>query len=332
MKQTSGKLLFSIAVHEKPETIVDQIENILTFNPNSLIVLHISKQFSDKSKYLAPDAFYSYLNNNPNVYINDQRLSTSKYSPGQTHCSNFLYASKKIKLAFDYFVLLNSNDLFIKPGFANQIGSADYGIEARKYTKHWAHYKAATMDDFTKTVIKNNSLDNLCLSYLEGTFFARHLFSKICDALVSAGIFTSKMNYPQDELTIPSLAKKIGGKEDNFRAIKNGNLDLFVNLKTIKQALKDPLKFGVKRIDRDFDDPYRIYIRERISKTTGKISQIIALQDSDKQLKGLYFYNFRETLKQVTLFCVKRIIWAFAGKKRYKKIKEKYLSKKTKKS
>lgn len=330
MGENSGRLLFSIAVHERPETIIDQIENIQRFNPDCLIVLHISKQFSEKSNFTSSSSFYAYLENNPRVYVNDQHLLTSKYSPGQTHCANFLFATRKAHLSFQYFVPLNSNDLFIKSGFSERIGNAEYGIEPRKFTKRWAHYQAAINDSFTQKVIHDNSLGDLVLSYLEGTFFSFSLFLNICDALEKSGIFSEKMIYPEDELLIPSLAKKLGKNGIAFRAIENGKLDLFVNLKAIKKAEKNPNKYGVKRIDRSFTDPYRQYIRENLSKTANDIDKIIPKKNQPLSYKDLRKFDTKETMKQTVLYCSKRLLWCLVGKKKYRQMKEHYLSKKGK--
>jgi len=39
----SSDLLFSIPIHEKQDIINNQIENILNYNPNSNIILHVNK-------------------------------------------------------------------------------------------------------------------------------------------------------------------------------------------------------------------------------------------------------------------------------------------------
>ena len=57
----SSDLLFSLPVHENQDIINNQIENILNYNPNAKIILHVNKTFKN---------FNPLMSKYPNVYIN----------------------------------------------------------------------------------------------------------------------------------------------------------------------------------------------------------------------------------------------------------------------
>ena len=65
-KYDSSELLFSIPVHEKQDIVNNTVENIFNFNPNSKIILHISKNF---------DYFDEKYSNYKNLYIKKSRTS-----------------------------------------------------------------------------------------------------------------------------------------------------------------------------------------------------------------------------------------------------------------
>ena len=53
-------LLISIPVHESPDVVDDQIANVLAMNPESLVVLHVSREF--RSRRFGPPVSLRLLN------------------------------------------------------------------------------------------------------------------------------------------------------------------------------------------------------------------------------------------------------------------------------
>ena len=126
-KFDSESLLFSIPVHEKHDIINNQIENILNNNPRCKIIIHANKSFYDFSeKYINYD----------NVYINSNRLD---YIWGNgllnIHSNNFLEAIK-LNLNFDYFIIISSNEMFIKKGCIDYISEYKNGIQLIEYDEN----------------------------------------------------------------------------------------------------------------------------------------------------------------------------------------------------
>lgn len=90
------RILFSIPVHEKPEVVLDQINNFLHFNPDCCIVLHISSGFRFDSDHISEDGFFSALGDIDRVYVNPNRLRSGLEDIIQCHISNFCLLHNRI--------------------------------------------------------------------------------------------------------------------------------------------------------------------------------------------------------------------------------------------
>jgi len=62
------RLAFSIPVHEKNDVVADLVQNIFKYNPDSVVVLHISKLFADFDG--------KQFEQIPNLFINRKRYLT----------------------------------------------------------------------------------------------------------------------------------------------------------------------------------------------------------------------------------------------------------------
>ena len=127
-KNFSKNILFSIPVHENQDDIHNHIENIMNLNPNAKIILHINKSFTDFSHEKIK--FYD------NVYVNKRSF---KYIHGKgllwIHINNFLEAIE-LKLDFDFFSFLSSNEMFIKEGLIDYIETHENGTQAVPYDEN----------------------------------------------------------------------------------------------------------------------------------------------------------------------------------------------------
>jgi hypothetical protein len=151
----SSKLLFSIPIHENQDIINNQIENILNFNPNSKIILHVNKHFNK---------FNDSLTNYQNVYINSNRF-TYEYGTGLLwiHINNFLEAIK-LNIFFEYFIIISSNEMFIKYGLNSYIDKNKNGTQMVKFDHnndwHNFHKNIENQNDIIK-LLKDIDLDYL---------------------------------------------------------------------------------------------------------------------------------------------------------------------------
>ena len=271
------KIVFSIAVHEKYECIIDLIENINYFNSNCAIVIHFSKFFKNNS-LISKEKFLELTQKNENVYINPVSLETNLYSLLQVHLVNFAYISKKIE--FEYFSICNSNDMFVKSGFISFINGYDCCLEYNSKMNSWEYYDALINDSFSSNF--SEEIKVKYRSYLEGTCYSKELFLKVYESISKYDIYNYKFNYPAEEYLIPSLAMKYGKNIRNARGTKNGVGYLYVNRHIIKKVIRSNDKFAVKRINRDFYDYQRCYIRDVIT-CNKEIYTILGLKSHHKK-------------------------------------------------
>ena len=130
----SSKLLFSIPVHENQFVINNQIENIFNCNPNSKIIIHVNKSFKN---------FIPSLTKYNNVLINSNRYNYI-YGKGLLwiHISNFLEAMNQ-NIDFSYFIILSSNEMFIRKGLLFYIEEIKNGLQLVKFDENinWHNFK-----------------------------------------------------------------------------------------------------------------------------------------------------------------------------------------------
>ncbi len=180
--------LFSIAVHEQPKVIVNQVENFRFFNSGCQIVLHFSaampKEEVEESKRLLADFAF--------VHINDTRL-WSGYGDGtqmKMHVVNFLFA-KKQNLEFDYFCLHASNDMFVNFGLYGFMRKYDAGFHLPQDIDgaKWVHYQRALGDWQLKSLIRKYNLKCVLGGQVEGSFYKKSIFDVIANRIMEAGFF-----------------------------------------------------------------------------------------------------------------------------------------------
>lgn len=172
-------LLFSIPVHEKPEVVLNQIENFKYFNPNSIVVLHVSLGMS-VADYTRLKALFEDLDY---VYINPIRLQTG-WADGtlfKAHLENMRFALRE-DLKFSYFCLHASNEMFVKTGLEDWVKGIDAGFDQVNEGKNNPVYQQ--IDHFKKDInssriLRRNGLKTVLGSQVEGTFYSRELVAII---------------------------------------------------------------------------------------------------------------------------------------------------------
>ena len=272
-------MLFSIPVHENQQIVNNQIENILKMNPISIIVLHIHPSFLFNSELT--------LTIYKNVYINPTRLNyINKCGLFKIHTSNFHYISS-LNIPFDFFVLLSSNEMFIRRGLREYIEKNKNGLQIVKYNKNnsW-HLFHRKIEDNTqiKRMLQFINLDTIYGGQAEGQFYERYVFDIITwvynkffietettfetEEIIPQTIFMS-LNIPYSrpitlqnycnclEFTIPFIDSLYKSKSKSIiipdKGIRPGTL-------TCPHAGFDssPI-FSIKRVDRNMN-PLRVYI------------------------------------------------------------------------
>ncbi|ENU15169.1 hypothetical protein [Acinetobacter lwoffii] len=286
--------LFSIAVHEEYDCVLDMIQNLNYYVPECYIILHIKQDFVFDVKNFSKFS---------NVFINPEKFMTG-YVDGSllyVHLSNFLLA-EKLSLKYQYFSIFGSNQLFVKKGYENYIKQYDcskaqictqkdlYGKMNYQYTRFFydssfpyipknhsfwcapegTFYKYNLLLEFIE---KSNILDYYNINkkfYLKNNFkyreFLRDL-SKLFSKLKLLFLFPKvllKYTYANEEIFFPNINQL--SKNSNFgdnTCYINWENNLNISITDIKNIRENNSHFfSVKRVDRKYNDPIRKYIRE----------------------------------------------------------------------
>jgi len=296
--------VYSLPAHEKPQVLIDQIQNLNKFNKHFsvLIVIHLSQRFNLTDEDLQSIA------SQPNVLLNPERLITGFMDGSlyEAHLSNisFLYSNK---IQFSHIIFIASNMLFVrkmKKITSDFIGSSHDAVTHRGWFQAWM-------------AVRDNNINKFQLygCQIEGLFISKKLLDKMLPYLKSIShkaLFIDsdslkrntfyvklirqlrkyrfkkwvKTNYPLKPIryftfshfsfariayateevyfsTIARLFEKeftFHGKEISFQDWENSNI---VTVQSINWLRSDENKDYVctKRVDRVYDDPIRIYIR-----------------------------------------------------------------------
>lgn len=176
-------LLFSIPVHEKPEVVLNQIENFKYFNPNSMVVLHVSLGMS----VVDYNRLEVLLEGLDLVYINPTRLQTG-WADGtlfKAHLETMRFAIRE-GLAFTHFCLHASNEMFVKAGLEDWVKGFDAGFDQVNEGKNNPVYQQIDhfkKDVFSSRILRRNGLKTVLGSQVEGTFYSRELVELIIERL-----------------------------------------------------------------------------------------------------------------------------------------------------
>jgi len=270
-----------IPVHESQESVINHIENIRKYAPScSAVVLHISGD--------SPDSFFSYIENeclkkyDGYVYIHPKRYKTHKSGEAgnvtgltTVWCDCFRQISQKIK--FDHFIMLTSNELFVRRGLEE--GIKNFSCQYPVVNPPWISNRVRNLAERGQKNIWEESLKKVgCVwpefGVCEGSFFHYEVFKTcadiILDILNKEGIETDRIahqeyifptiifnKYPELYNSIIPETFVHGPKDYNPYApiipekeildVKNG---------------KYKYRYVVKRVPRDINHPTRRYIND----------------------------------------------------------------------
>ncbi len=265
-------ILFSLPVHEKQDIINNQIENILNYNPNSKIMLHINKSF----KTFIPENTTSIYKN---VYINSMSFN---YIHGKgllwIHINNYLEALR-LNLDFKYIVIISSNEMFIRNGLIDYIEKYKNGLQLVENSPNvvWHLFKKDIdkIDSITNMLSELN-LNNIYGGQTEGQFYEKHVFDYISniyikyfgntelstfetEEIIPQTIFKS-LNLPYGlPITLQNYCTNIIFTEDIINNIIDNkyivpNVQIGANLFSPHINNDSSSIFSIKRIDRTFNN------------------------------------------------------------------------------
>jgi hypothetical protein len=166
-------ILFSIPVHEKPLVILDQVRNFLFFNPNSHILLHVSRNMTTQDQCELKECIKPYHQ----VHLNPVQLY-SGWADGtllKIHVENMRYAIRA-NIPFTHFCLHASNDLFVKEGLFEWIEGYFAGFDQMNTQKNNPVYQQIQhfkKDHLSQKLTASQQLQTILGSQIEGSFYHR---------------------------------------------------------------------------------------------------------------------------------------------------------------
>lgn len=198
------KLVISIPVHEKPDVITDQINNLKKYIDHPIIVLHISKSFFNKYSLCT-------LEHIENVYINPVNLETAWGNIFLTHVSNFFFIREIME--FDYFLIQASNDMFLRPGIEDYIRNYKAGFCRRMVLQEfsmWWPGRAAWNDQQLKKIMNIVGQRRIIATQIEGTFFRYDIAEQIMRIIRDNYVLDKKSEiYPREEFYFSTIASAL---------------------------------------------------------------------------------------------------------------------------
>lgn len=309
------RIMFSIPVHERPDVIIDQIENINHYNPHCAVVLHISKAFNDKRSHITIKKFREIIAEKDNVFINPIQLETTYGNIVHTHISNF-YHSISIS-DFDYFALLSSNELFVRSGMSDTISNYECGFNYQNITELknvWPHALNALSDPTVEKIANHFGFtkQDAVRSQIEGTFYRKGLFEQICN-IIEEYYDISKIPeniYPREEVYYQETAYfLLEDKRDILQAYITHNARDNASW-TVYKSIIDKVsngnskEYSVKRIERDINNPSRAYIREKGLGYYNEVNELVPNVDRYNKAAHIIYdykmhsYNFIAIMKK----------------------------------
>jgi len=293
----SSKLLFSLPVHEKQDIINNQIENILNFNPNAKIMIHINKSFKNFN-----------INNSKyhNVYVNSKSFNY-QHSKGLLwiHINNYLEA-ERLNIDYKYFIIVSSNEMFIRHGLNTYINNNKNGLQIVQYSSNinWHNFK--------KKLDKNNSMIDM-LSYLklntfyggqtEGQFYQKNIFKNISDIYIKYFGETEINSFETEEIVCQTIFKSFDINYSLPFTLQNYSNKLVYDEKFINDIIENKIKIPNNFIsDTLLPSPHidqsceSIYSIKRVDRTNNSIRDYLSkkgfiLNKEIFQLNTYYYSN-----------------------------------------
>jgi len=206
------KFLISILAHEKPEIVIDQIENAHRYFPEASIILHLHRKFAwepPKRFQIGRQKPTVDFTQYERVMVNPVSHRTEWGNLHHAHNSNFKYA--QTKLDFDYFLLHSSSDLFVRPGVAGFVSKYDMGVSLLAPHADWGAPLMAEGDPVFQRIMKEAGAKELWWSQVEGTFYRRELFAEMVRIIENHHTFDASKPYIHEEIYYPTIASALAG-------------------------------------------------------------------------------------------------------------------------
>lgn len=195
-------LYVSLPVHEKPEVIVNQMQNFARYLPEAKVILHVSKGATFSINDL--EALFK-KENVQNGLVNPVQIETHWGSIVQAHLENVRYILKQgnaEKVAFH-----SSNDMLIMDGLSEYLKDKRNIFQLRKCTADslWWVSRRAVSDKGLSDFFDNN----IYASQIEGSMYEIGVLERLLNDIKFNKLnLDSSIFYPREEIIFSSFAYK----------------------------------------------------------------------------------------------------------------------------
>ncbi|TWF49462.1 hypothetical protein [Neorhizobium alkalisoli] len=197
-------ILFSIPVHERPDIVRDQVENIHYFCPDAYIVIHVSDLAAPQI-----DEFRRYCDL-PKTFVNPKSYETvAGKGILHTHVSNFHHALN-MGLDFEKIVLLSSNEMFVKHGVSEHVNRYRLGAQTEVYdlSTDWHLFRTSMLEDErVRRVLDRLGFPVFFGGQAEGQFYDKTIFSLIATLYVE-NFDMASVGFVVEEMLPPTVAAR----------------------------------------------------------------------------------------------------------------------------
>jgi hypothetical protein len=249
------KILFSLPVHERPDILRGQIENINYFCPGSVICIHVSADAT-----ASKDEFRRYCDFE-NVLINPQSHQTV-WSHGimHTHIANFLWALEA-GVDFDTVMLISSNELLVKHGLADYVSQYELGSQTEVYdpATDWHVFRSDYLDAAgMRGFLSALGLPTFFGGQAEGQFASKGIFLQIAKLFVE-NFPMAPCGFPVEEIILPTVAARysVTGVDVTLPiTLCNYCNNLEINADVIEQVRRGAGSLVARRVPRNLRSPH----------------------------------------------------------------------------
>lgn len=256
------KICFAILVHNYKESLLDMIQNIRYFCPNSSIVLYNGGDDPELCRGLGL----------PVCPSSKKLVYPTSISTYMLEVMHWLIG---INYEFDFLINLDSDCLFARQGFErfveNEMTNSGYmGVRVRKPTEAWIPYR-----NFRKEWPRWSSmfqLEELLCCFNVGQIYSRNLVKQIV-AYNQTYKLDQKLLQTKSkgivEIVYVSLAGKLGAKPKAYPTETAGSIRYrpHYTAKEVEQSLRsNPRQYLFHPVYRSMQDDARSWIRKLIRK------------------------------------------------------------------
>ena len=203
-------IYISIPVHEKPEVVVNQMQNFARYLPEAKVVLHVSKgaKFSvNELEDILKNANVSH------AFVNPTQVETKWGSIIQAHIANIRYIIQQDDA--EKVIFHSSNDMLIMDGLSEYLKDKKNIFHLRKCTSDslWWVARRALKDNEISTFFNNK----IYASQIEGSMYESQLLKNLLHEIDEKNlILDNEIFYPREEIIFSSFATKFSISSDGF--------------------------------------------------------------------------------------------------------------------